>query len=318
MPADRCLASPPRTRVTPGAVLAVSRLAAQQWGVLSTAELLACGLTHPAITRHKRRGWLHPLYVGVWAVGHPRPPRPGLLLAAVKACGTEAVLSHRSAAEHWGLIDSAPRRSEVTVTSRYVRRHPGILVHRTSILMPQDRLRREAVPVTSAVRTVVDLAALLREGPPRAALRRAQGLRLLDLRHLMEALDRLGPRRGRARLTRLVADGVQPTRSVLEDVVLDLILGAGFAHPDVNKPLIVDGRRLVPDFGWPHERLVLEADGEAWHHGELAAEADGERQALLEAAGERILRVTWRQATGRRAETIARLRAAGAPAATDR
>ena len=84
----------------------------------------------------------------------------------------------------------------------------------------------------------------------------------------------------------------RPTRSVLEDIVLDLLLAAGFEHPDVNKPLILSGRRVVPDFRWPRQRLVLEADGAAWHDPTL----DAERQALLEAHGERVLRVTWEQA----------------------
>jgi very-short-patch-repair endonuclease len=58
---------------------------------------------------------------------------------------------------------------------------------------------------------------------------------------------------------------------------------------------------------------VLEADGAAWHDERLAREDDAERQALLEAHGERVLRVTWRQAVERPTETVARLRAAGVP-----
>jgi hypothetical protein len=38
---------------------------------------------------------------------------------------------------------------------------------------------------------------------------------------------------------------------VLEDAALELLLDAGFVHPDVNKPLIIEGRRLVPDFRCP-------------------------------------------------------------------
>lgn len=68
----------------------------------------------------------------------------------------------------------------------------------------------------------------------------------------------------------------------------------------------------MPDFRWPEQRLVLEADGARWHDGELAREDDAERQALLEAAGERVLRVRWEQAVCRENQTVARLRAAGA------
>ena len=63
------------------------------------------------------------------------------------------------------------------------------------------------------------------------------------------------------------------------------------------------------------ERLILEVDGRAWHDGPVARRADAERQAFLEAHGERVLRATWEQAVARRAETVARVRAAGAPVA---
>jgi len=97
--------------------------------------------------------------------------------------------------------------------------------------------------------------------------------------------------------------------------VLDLMLDGGLEHPDVNVPLMLGGRRVIPDFRWPRERLVVEADGAAWHDNKVAREDDAERQALLEASGERVVRVTWQQAVERPAETLARFRAAGAPSA---
>ena len=116
-------------------------------------------------------------------------------------------------------------------------------------------------------------------------------------------------RRGGANLTKILADGYTPTRSELEDAVLDLIERGGIVRPQINQR---DGTRM-PDFRWPEERLILEADGRAWHDHKLAREDDVERQTLLEAQGERVLRVTWDQAVLRPAETIARIRAAGAP-----
>jgi very-short-patch-repair endonuclease len=91
--------------------------------------------------------------------------------------------------------------------------------------------------------------------------------------------------------------------------VLDLIERGGIVKPQVNER---DGRAM-PDFRWPAERLILEADGKAWHDHKLAREDDVARQAELEAAGWRVLRVTWAQAIDAPAQTIARLKAAGAP-----
>ncbi len=57
---------------------------------------------------------------------------------------------------------------------------------------------------------------------------------------------------------------------------------------------------------------MVEADGRAWHDHRLAHEDDAERQALLEAAGERVVRVTWEQAVARPGQTMRRLYAARA------
>ena len=96
-------------------------------------------------------------------------------------------------------------------------------------------------------------------------------------------------------------------------MVLELILAAGLPQPEVNVPLWLEGRKVIPDFRCPSIRLVIEADGRRWHDDPLARADDLERQALLERHGERVLRVTWRQAVAQPAETLARLRAAGAP-----
>ena len=285
--------------------------------MLSLAELCACGLSRDAVSVRVRNGRLHPMYRGVYAVGHGNPPLEGRFLAAVKACGDGAVLSHVSAAALWGFVAWDERHPEVTVMGPATRVVPRLRVHRTSFFAPEDVTRFRRIPVTAPARTLLDLAAVVEYRGLRRAVREAQALQRATARELVEVLQRVGPRRGTRNLRRIVATGAAPTRSVLEDVVLDLILRGGLEHPDVNVPLRFGGRRVIPDFRWPAQRLVVEADGAAWHDHRLAREDDAERQALLEAHGERILRVTWEQAMARPAQTLARLRAAGAPAAAD-
>lgn len=318
MASERRLHAEFRKRVDARCDLEVAQLAAEQWGVLSTAELHACGLTAGAISRRRARGRLHQLYTGVWAVGHPNPPWEGRLLAAAKAAGANAVLSHWSAAELWGFVDVEDRDPHVTVPGGSARLIPGVVAHRTSMLGSRDVTRWRGVPVTTPVRTVLDLAAIASREVVRRAVRTAQGKRRLHVVQLLEAIERLGPRRGSRMLAEIIATGSAPIRSVLEDAVLELLLAAGFVHPDVNKPLVIEGRRVIPDFRWPDERVIVEADGAAWHGGELARADDAERQALLEAHGERVVRVTWHQAVMRRAETERRVREAGAPLVTER
>ncbi len=286
---------------------------------MTTAELLAGGLSHHQIGSRRLAGLLHPLHRGVYAVGHPNIRWEGRLLAAAKACGPEAVVSHRSAGALWGFLDREQGGyPDVTVLGSGGNRHPEIRVHRTSALPLRDRSRLERVPLTSPARTLLDLGAQLDRPALRAAIRRAQGLKRVNLRQLHEVLERRRPCKGSRRLADAIATGSAPTRSVLEDVVLDLVLGAGFTHPDVNRPLVVGGRRVIPDFRWPDRRLVIEADGAAWHEGGLARDADAERQALLEEAGERVLRVTWLQAVAQPSATLRRIANAGAPRRSER
>jgi very-short-patch-repair endonuclease len=268
--------------------------------VVSIDDLRACGLSRDAVLHRVQAGRLHRIHRGVYAVGHPNLAPEGRFLAAVKACGPGAVLSHFSAAVLWGLFDWDDRYPEVTAPKP--RLHPGIRTRRTADLPLNAAVVHRGIPVTTPPRTLCDLATLLPEAGLRRAVREAQSRRLVHAAELAA-----GPRR----LRDLVATGPAPTRSVLEDAVLDLILTGGLRHPEVNVPLRIDGRTVIPDFRWPEQRLILEADGAAYHA--HAREDDAERQALLEAHGERILRVTWAQAVARPRQTLARLRAAGAP-----
>ena len=98
----------------------VAALAAEQFGIVSAADLRECGLSKMAVSRRVAAGRLHPLHRGVYAVGHTNISIEGRFLAAVKACGPGAVLSHFAAAAHWGMIEWDGRHPAVT-TARHAR-----------------------------------------------------------------------------------------------------------------------------------------------------------------------------------------------------
>ena len=275
----------------------VATLAARQWGVISIAELHECGLTNKAVLSRVGRGWLHPLHRGVYAVGHANVSLNGRFLAATKAC--DGVLSHYSAATLHGLVQWDHRLPEVSAT--YRRTHKGITTHRATTI---EATQRYGIPVTTPAATIRALSSMLQFNELRRLTRQAMSLHLVTIAELTPA---------KGNLARIVATGHTPTRSELEDAVLALIAAGGFAPPDVNVPLTLDGRTVIPDFRWPAQRLCIEADGAAWHDHRLAREDDAERQAILEAHGERVIRVTFEQATRRDRQTLARIEAAGAP-----
>jgi very-short-patch-repair endonuclease len=316
MQIDGSIAHTGRKEVTPRADVRVAQLAARQHGVLTAEELAECGLTPQAIAYRVRIGRLHPLHRGVYAVGHANVTQDGCYLAAVKACGDGAVLGLWSGAMLGNFIRWEDRYPDVIVLGESVPRHPRIRGHRTNYLPAQHVTMVRGIPVTTAARTLLDLAGVLPEQRLRRALRQARFLELTTLGSLVEVLQGPGPMRGRKKLARILARSAAPTQSELEDVVLDLVLRGGFAHPLVNAPLYLAGRRIVPDFLWPEQRLVIEADGP--HHDDpLERAADLERQRILEAHGYRVIRVTWEQAIAHPAATLRRVGEAGAPRGVD-
>jgi hypothetical protein len=292
----------------------VASRAADSYGVLSLDELKECGLDEDAVARRVDRGRLHRIHRGVYAVGHPGLTREGRWLAAVKACGEGALLCRHAAGMHYGFITFEDHDPQVLAEGP--RRVKGVRPYVTRDLHELDRWRHRGIPVTTPERTLLDLAATLPDIALRRAMSRAQSLRLTHPRRLAAILDRTNSRPGRKRYARVLAARPPATRSELEDRVHDLIIAAGFAPPDVNEPLHIAGRRLLPDFRWPEQRLIVEADGRRWHDNPQARADDAERQALLEAHGERVIRVDWRQATVHIAQTQARLSAAGAQRST--
>jgi predicted transcriptional regulator of viral defense system len=161
---------PPRD---PG--VAIAGPAGRQHGVVARRQLTELGLSRHAVTRLRMRGRLHVVHRGVYAVGHRKLTRDGVWLAAVLAAGEGTVLSHRSAAELWGIRETARRRIEVTVP-RDVRR-PRLRVCRT-VLPPDEMTTEDAIPVTTPARTLLDLAAVLDEHRLARAAERAEALRL--------------------------------------------------------------------------------------------------------------------------------------------
>ena len=301
---------------TARADLEVARVAARQHGVVSIEDLRACGLSNKAISVRVANGRLHPLHRGAYAVGHANPTREGWMLAAVMACGADALLSHFSAAALANMIRWEDRYPDVLVLGPTAPQHPRINGHRTSYLPPEHLTTWRGIPITTAQRTLLDLAGVLTEDRLRRAIRQSQYLGLTTLGSLVKVLNGPGPKRGRKTLAKVIATGAAPTQSELEDTVLDLILRGGFAHPAVNAPLYLAGRRIVPDFLWPEARLVIEADG-PHHDYPFDGAADRERQRILEAHGYRVIRITWKQAILHPGKTLRRIRDANAPRGVD-
>ena len=231
------------------------------------------------------------LWRGVYTFGHSELRLQGRLLGAVFACGPGAVLSHRSAADRWGILATARRAIDVTVGTRNGRRRQaGIDLHCVRHLDQSDVTTLDGIPITTVARTLIDLCAMV---PPRMverALEQSYVLRLIAPNAIEEALERARGRKTAALRRLLAAEQRAPTltRSELEEAFLALCRRGGLPDPEVNVQL----HGYEVDFLWRRQRRVVEVDGYAFHSVRRAFERDRRKDVDLELAGFPVTRFT--------------------------
>lgn len=268
---------------TATANLAIRGIARKQHGIVTTRQLVACGLTRAAISKRVRAGRLYRIHQGVYSVGHDGLSQEARWMAGVLACGPGAVLSHGSAAVHWELLRPLEGPVDVSIPTQAGRaRRRGIRLHRYTSLAQatlstnglQSRLAplvtvRRGIPVTTVARTLEDLRrSELRPSLVRRAIRQAEFLRLP-----MGGIE------------------TDRTRSDLERDFLRLCRRYRLPLPEVNVPI----ERMTVDFLWRSAMLVVETDSYVTHGGTIAFEDDRTRDLGLRRLGYSVHRFSERQ-----------------------
>ncbi len=292
----------------------VWRLARAQHGVVKRAQLRELGFTRSAIAHRERTGRLWRVYRDVFAVGRPDLTREGKWMAAVLACGDGAALSHLSAGALWQVWEGVtPRWPQVSVTTHAGRKgSPGIDLRRAATLRDNDITERNAIPVTTLERTLIDLASILDAKQLKSVLRQVERIHKLELNRLRASLDAL-PRSDhrRARLTRIL-DAYVPetagTEGEPEAAFLELCATHGLPLPETQVRI---GRYRV-DFLWRDFGLIVEIDDRASHDGYIAFHDDRVRDRAMSALGLDVLRFTSNEVMRERAKVARQLRTARA------
>ena len=208
-------------------------------------------------------------------------------MAAVLAYGPHAVLSHWSAAAHWGI---GAARVKYDVTTPHSKRSRKTIRAHAARLHPEDRTVHDGIPITSVERTILDLAATLTKDQITYLIEEADRRQRLDINGLDRVIARRRRAAGVARLNAVLATyrGTADTRSKLERQFRRLIAKAGLPEPQFN--VVVAG--ITVDVFWPHWKLVVELDSEGYHKNPRAFETDRIRDATVQKLDLRVLRVT--------------------------
>jgi very-short-patch-repair endonuclease len=260
---------------------AVAQLVQMQRGAVHRDQLRALGMSVPAVDRTLRGRLWRRVHPSVYALGHL--DFLGRAKAALLWAGDDAVLSHQTAAALWEL---APADGDIHLTSRRTTAAPNGIVAHWARELPAPTMRR-GLPVTSAARTIIDLA----ETEPPRTTRRLLGTALYERRtsilQLTSELQASPGRTAHAVLKRLLPTATA-TRSDVERDFVELVLKAGLPKPQTN--VRVAGWEV--DAYWPQWKLVVELDTFYSHGDHVSFEEDRRRDAALTRAGKTVLRFT--------------------------
>lgn len=271
-------------------------IAGRQHGVVSRSQLREAGLSRRVIDGLRASRYLRVLHRGVYRVGAVVGPA-AREFAAVLACGADALVSHWSAGSLWRLPVEAPPNEPVHVLVPWgrARVRPGIRAHRGRDLRPGDATTRDGVPVTTAPRTILDLAAELTTRELERVVARAERDRVVERGDLTAMLATHPRHPGRRALALVIGSGepVPYVRSEAEQRLLAILGDTRLPAPRVNAR--VHGFEV--DFYWPSERLIVEVDGFEYHGSRAAFRRDRRRDTALTNAGFRVVRLTWEDLT---------------------
>ena len=260
-------------------------------------QLMRLGFTEEAIEVRIRAGRLCPVQAGVYAVGHRSIGHEGHWMAAVLASGPAAVLSHLSAAALWGIRPSSRSRIDVTIPHRT--RSWGTITRHVIVLPADERTVEDGIPVTTAPRTVFDLAATSPVDRVESAIRQLEYLRLHDRLSLVDFVNRYPGRRGvgriREALSRIERLPSGRTRSRLEERFLPFLRRYGLPRPRLNDWIVVGEKRFQVDCHWPGSGQVVELDSWEAHGTRSAFREDRARDRVLRTAGYAVTRLSWAQ-----------------------
>jgi hypothetical protein len=271
-------------------------LVTEQFGVVARQQALASGLTRRQVECRLAGGdWILVL-PGVYRVAVVPPSLRQRAMVAALWSAPDGLVSHATAAALWGLEDVDARGVHVTVPAPRRLKSRLVVVHRTNDLLPADIARLGPIPITSPLRTAIDLAAVLEPDQLEIAIESGLRRRLFSpgqLRWRAGALLGSG-RRGSSTLRALLDQrGLGRSDSTPEVELAQLLERAGFGRPERQYEVRANGRRVArADLAYPATRIAIEYDSDQWHAGVARRHRDAARRNRLRALGWTVIEVT--------------------------
>ena len=279
----------------------LNELAADQEGLVTVAQLRSGGVSPWAQRVLVADGWIRRIAPRVYAVRGAPDTHRQRLRAGLLCLGERSWVSYEAAAALHGFDRSKPTVVEFTVDRARRPRVVPFVVHSTTRLSPVDHVVVDGFRVTSATRTIFDLA-LARAHPRRieAAIDSAVRLQLSAPEVLTRRLSDL---RGSGRWGCRLVEGMitdSGGHTILERRFLELAREAGLPRPRTQVVFEVGGEHVARvDFLFDAARVVVEVSGQKGHASPAERARDAHRRNELQDLGLRVFEYTWNDVTER-------------------
>jgi len=261
----------------------------RQHGLITARQLAGLGCTPVLIRRLCITGHLTHLRRGVYRACGVSPSWESVALAAVLAAGDGAVLSHRSAGVLWGLLDRHQETAALEIITPGRRHLDGVVVHCQELASRERTVRRD-IPVTTAERTLFDLAQTMTDAELGRLCDEALRRRIVTLGRLHGVVAAHGGR-GRRRLA--------PIHTVLADRIAGYDPGAndwerrmdrmwdrcGLPPAERQYRIPVGRRTYRADRAIVDLKIAIESTGYDPHGYRASFDSDSDRRSALAAAG---------------------------------
>jgi len=293
-------------------------LFSEQYAVCGTDQLVALGISRPAISRALEQGLIEQLSVGVVGLCGFCGGFESRAMALHLSAHRRGFLSGITAGRIHGLRSMHAERIEYTVDAGFEMKVPAwAILKRTSWPDEAPRLERlDSLCVASPLRMLFELASRLSERRFRHAAEDAWHLGLVNPVEMGEYLAEIRRRgRGGVRVFEewltAAAQYRSPAQSGLEQFVAEVAVEAGLDEPQRQFPLqLRSGVTIHLDLAWPDLRLAIEPGHTWWHGGNEQMAADQARDRQCAELGWMIVRFdesvrNRREEAGRQLRTIA-------------
>jgi hypothetical protein len=280
---------------------AVLRLFARQYGVVTTAQLIQCGVPERSIRFHHERAVIERILPGVWrSVSHPATFESRSMAVQLHV-GTDGALSGPTAGHLHGLR-SMPRQQIYVAIGRRSKASVPEWVARTAYgwldIAAETVLVKGTFKALSPRATLATLAELFNDHRFERAAEDAWHLGLVTPDQAADFLDAIRGRgrKGVARLDRWLdktAARGRPSQSGFELEVIEALCRAGLPEPQRQFPLtLASGEVIHLDIAWPEAMLAVEPGHSWWHGGDVRMTADYERDGACGEVGWLVRRLS--------------------------